>query len=1104
MFTPLGPFSEAENADCEASLEEINKRCDFYQVTATNFSSRSVEGPIVVTDMLPAGLTVVRSEFVLVTAVPVGENGTQDQELGGCTSENVPVVVTCTFGGTLEPDGALELRLRVTVAPGAESGAPNTVKLAVPGSPEASLSEPMVLSSEPLSFGPSGLVSYIASASGTPDTQAGDHPYEMTTRIDLNSAVRVISPEGLVDTTGVHDLKDVVVDLPVGVVGDAQATAKCTFAQLASAAQGCPADTRVGQLVSEPEGFTVVHNSVYNMVPEHGVAAEFGFNDALRSPHAIYASVVPTPAGYVVRATTREVPQVRLTDVIATFYGDPAAKAGAGSTPVAMFTNPSDCSGKSLTATAHLDSWQEPGVFSDNGTPPGEPDLTGANWVPASSNPEESPPVTGCNRLQFNPSFTLAPTSSQPDSPTGLRVDLKIPQTETPGTLATPPLKDVTVTLPQGLAVSPSSATGLQGCSDAQIGYLGGTPSNFTAGPGSCPPASQIGEVTIHTPVLEEALKGQVFVGTPLCNPCSAADAQSGRMVRLFIQIHSDNSGITIKSPGTVSLDPATGRLVSTFKGLPQQPFSELEFKFKEGPRAPLSTPSTCGEYQTGASLTPWSTPYTPTASSPSRFTISGCGASPFTPAFTGGTVNNQAGQYSPLTVSFSRADPEQDVGALEAVLPPGVLAKLAGVPQCGEAELNAAKANTGECPAASQIGTITVAAGPGPQPFYTTGRIYLTGAYNGGPFGAATIVPAVAGPFNLGNVVVRGSIRINPITAQGSVVTDAFPSMLDGIPLQLRSVNVTVQRPDGAGFAFNSTSCDQALLTATIASTTGTKAGVSSPYQAASCANLPFKPSFTVSTQGATSKLNGASLDVRIATRQGPDVKPGEEEANIHKVDVTLPIALPSRLTTLQKACTEQQFAANPAGCPEGSVVGTAVAHTPLLPVPLEGPAILVSHGGAAFPNLEILLQGDGVLVQLTGNTDIKNGITYSKFESAPDAPFQSFELKLPEGPHSVLAANGNLCAPTKTVTVTKKVTKRVKGHSKKVTVKVKKTVPEALLMPTTMTAQSGTVLTQNTKIAVTGCPTAKAAKKANTARKARKARRAAANATTSRSAGR
>jgi hypothetical protein len=323
----------------------------------------------------------------------------------------------------------------------------------------------------------------------------------------------------------------------------------------------------------------------------------------------------------------------------------------------------------------------------------------------------------------------------------------------------------------------------------------------------------------------------------------------------------------------------------------------------------------------------------------------------------------------------------------------------------------------------------VTVGAGSG-SPFHAGGHAYLAGPYKGAPFSLAIITPAVAGPFDLGAVLVRAGLYINPDTAQVSVKSDPLPTILQGVPLDVRSIDVNINRPE---FTLNPTSCEPMSVSAQAISTLGQTAAFSDRFQAGGCQGLPFKPSFTASTQGRTSKANGASLTVKVSQKPG--------EANIHKVALTLPLALPARLTTLQKACTEAQFAANPAGCPQASFIGTATAHTPLLTAPLMGPAILVSHGGAAFPDVEFLLQGEGVQITLDGKTDIKKGITHSRFETVPDAPIASFETVLPQGPHSALAANANLCT-------------------------------SKLSMPTQLTGQNGALVNQTTKIAVTGCP--------------------------------
>jgi hypothetical protein len=613
---------------------------------------------------------------------------------------------------------------------------------------------------------------------------------------------------------------------------------------------------------------------------------------------------------------------------------------------------------------------------------------------------------------------------------------------------ATPELKNATVTLPEGMTVDPSAADGLQACSNAQFG-LGSTVE--PAEPASCPSASQIGTVKIVTPLLEKPLEGQVFLGEPECSPCGNTDAEDGRIFRLFLQIRSIERGVIVKLAGHVTANPTTGRLQATFTEQPQLPFSELLLTFNGGARASLANPQTCGTFTTTTDLMPWSAPGlgglsgtepiagTPDATPSSSFNVDWNGAGgacpgtmPFSPSFSAGSQTPTAGASSPFAVTFGRQDHEQDLSGITVSTPPGLLGKIAGIPQCPEAQ-----ANAGTCGSESEIGTTGVGAGPGPHPFYLGGKVYLTGPYKGESFGLSIVTPAVAGPFNLGTVVVRAAIAVNPSTAALTIVSDTLPQYVDGVQLRLRTINVEVNRP---GFILNPTSCAQQGVGATITAAQGASVSVSSPFAVGGCQDLAFTPSFSASTQASTSKAHGASLTITVKSAPG--------QANIGKVDVQLPKALPARLIpTLQHACTEAQFNTNPAGCPADSFVGTATAITSILNAPLSGPAILVSRGGAAFPDLEFLLQGEnGVEIVLDGKTDIKGGITYSKFDSVPDAPISSFVTTLPEGPHSILAVpGGDLCG-------------------------------KSLVMPTTITAQNGKQIIQKTKITITGCSAVKA----------------------------
>jgi hypothetical protein len=552
---------------------------------------------------------------------------------------------------------------------------------------------------------------------------------------------------------------------------------------------------------------------------------------------------------------------------------------------------------------------------------------------------------------------------------------------------------------------------------------------------------------------------------------------------------------VLVKAPGEVNANAVTGQLVTTFAtsskpgdGLPPLPFSLLTFRFNQGAGSPLVTPPTCGSYRVTTELTPWSNPegapLTPLIP-PFPITVN-CPAGnvpPFNPGVTAYPIHGNAGAYSPLYLKITRQDGEQEITGFATQFPAGLTGNLSGIPFCGEAEIEAARRATGvqeetspSCPAGSQIGHSIAEAGVGSVLVQTPGKIYLAGPYQGAPFSVVAITSAHVGPFDLGTVVIHFPLQINPETAVVTIpsgAADQIPHIIKGIVIHVRNIRAYIDREH---FMLNPTNCTPSTLSATViggGADPTNPAGydpvtVTNGFQVANCSSLKFEPKFTASTSGKTSRANGASLHVDLTYPAGAL----GNDANIKQVKVDLPKQLPSRLTTLQKACTAAQFNANPAGCPAASFIGHARAITPILPVPLEGPAIFVSHGGEAFPSLIIVLQGYGVTIDLVGSTFIsKAGITSSTFKTVPDQPVTSFELTLPEGKFSALAANGNLCAVTKTVTVKKKVTVRVKGHKKTVTRKVKESVAGSLTMPTEFVGQNGAVIHQSTPVAVTGC---------------------------------
>jgi hypothetical protein len=836
------------------------------------------------------------------------------------------------------------------------------------------------------------------------------------------------------------------VELPPGFVGDPDAVSKCArpdfdirLTHLAAQFGNpfCSPNTQIGVAHLLINGLGELTLPVYNLVPPAGVPAQFGVSWS-HFVGFIDAGLRPgTGGGYNLVADTDDIQTSGGVNAVSvSLWGEPADPShnplrvpegeqepqGALASTEALrpfLSLPTSC-GVPQALSVSVVSWEDPLAVYFPG---------------AASTNEQNEPVEmeGCSKLDFSPSIQASVGTVVAEKPAGLSVGVKMPQNEDPNGLREADLKDVTVTLPEGMTVSPSAANGLEACSEEQLGVSGGGSSLlFSESPPACPAASKVGTVEVATPLLEHPLQGALYLAQQEANPFNS-------LVALYLV--AEGSGVLVKRAGEVHLNQQTGQIAVTFQNNPQVPLSEIKVDTFQNSRSSVMTPSHCGAYALTTDMTGWNGGFATPSSDP--FSIAeGC-AQGFSPQFSAGATNNQAGAFSPFSVTFSRQDGEQRIANGSALTPPGLSAILKDVQRCLEPQ-----ASSGTCGPESQIGHATVAVGPGPEPFYAPGNVFITGPYRGAPFGLSVVARAKAGPFDLGNVVVRARINVDPHTTQIVVTPDssgtyAIPTILKGIPLDLRLANVTIDR---SGFTFNPTNCSRLAVSGVMTSTSGANAAVSSPFQATGCSKLPFKPMFTVSTQAETSKAYGASLTVKITKKPG--------EANLHKADLQLPIALPARLTTLQKACTEAQFNANPAGCPAGSVIGTARLITPVLNVPVTGPAILVSHGGAAFPDVEFVLQGEGVTVIVDGATDIKKGITYSKFETAPDQPFTSFETRLPEGPYSVLATNvpakakGSLCG-------------------------------QELMMPTTLTGQNGAQLIQATKIGISGCPKAKTRKK-------------------------
>ncbi len=912
---------------------------------------------------------------------------------------------------------------------------------------------------EPGSFGVEQYELAPEEEGGAPDTQAGSHPFQLTTTLTLNQTAAV-QPVALA--------KDLHFNLPAGLIGNPTPFPRCTLGQfLASGPNGgeenlCAPQTALGVAtvtINEPTtiGLSTFTVPVFNLEPSFGEPARFGFH-LLVTPVFLDTSL-RTGGDYGVTVDVNNISQSAafLRNEL-TFWGVPgdprhdgqrgwgclhtagvSGDAGYPCNPLEavhpppFLELPTFCSGAPLQTTIETDSWAQEGLFGS---------FAG----------ETMPIMDGCNRLPFGPSVQITPDGKAGSTPTGLTVDEHVPQDVSldPAGLGESAVRGLSVTLPEGVVLNPSAADGLQACTQEGFGLQ-------SAGAPECPDASKVANVKIRTPLLAEPLEGAAYLATQNANPF-------GSLVALYVDAESPVEGIRAKATGEVLENPVTGQLTAHFEGdpvfehdprfagepeadsLPEVPFEDVELHFFGGDRAPLGTPAKCGAYTTTGTFTPWSG--NPTTESSSTFSITSgpngrpCASPlPFNPTLTAGTTSIQAGGFTPFEMTMSREDGEQSLQGIQLKMPLGMSGTLSNVKLCGEAQ-----ANSGTCGPESEIGETIVSVGLGGDPFTVKGgKVYITGPYRGAPFGLSIVNPAKAGPFDLGQVVVRAKIEVNEETAALTITTDnegpyKIPTLIDGIPLQIKHVNVNINRP---GFTFNATNCSPLKITGSLVSTEGSSSALQVPYQVTNCAVLAFKPKLEASTSGKSSRLDGTSLNVKLHYPAGP------YDANISKVKVELPEALPSRLPTLQKACLASVFEANPAGCPAASVIGHATATTPVLPVPLSGPAYFVSHGGEAFPSLIVVLQGYGVTVHLVGTTFIsKQGVTSSTFKTVPDVPVGSFELNLPAGPYSALTALGNLCKD------------------------------KTLNMPTEFLGQNGALIDTTTKIAVTGCAKSKKAK--------------------------
>ena len=994
-----------------------------YWLDLSNVGDTTTAGPITVKVSLPPGIT--RGD------APREYKGNLDWSCPGSLGDSL---IVCTTSDPLRRHTSDRgLMLPVNVQPAIASGTIRFATANVSGGGAVGVTntvEPTRIDLNPAGFGvvaPSFLPDFFAIDGLTEERQAGAHPELLIVPFDFNSVSDPVfgNPDPAVNEDqylkGAHAVRNLIVDLPAGFLGDPTAVGECSAAQFTIAR--CPASSQVGRIDVDLDPLTPnlsggadhITTGVFNLTHPRGAITDLGFVFSGNPVH-IKASLDPANR-YAVITTVNDINetlppfQQRLTvwgvpadpshdsERCPQFSfgvgGDTSEECSTDLEPKPFLTLPSQCTDDNTFRLHTYDSWDNPGDFG--------PDIT--YTMPGL--------MQDCDRPRFDPEVEIVPTGAEANTPTGLDVSIRVPQNDNPNALATPPVKSTVVTFPQGMTVNPAFADGLDGCTLAQIG-LG------TNDPVQCPDNSRIGEVFLTTPLLPEPLEGSMYLA-------KQTDNAFGSTFAMYMAIHdTEERGVLVKIPGRIDLDPNTGQITTTFDELPQFPFDDFTLSFRSGQRAPLVNPPSCGTQRIEVRVASYAQPDRVLDAS-STYQVSegpngtACPASsasrPFDPKMNAGTLNPTAGSFSPFVFRLTREDTEQDISKITTVLPPGLIGKLAGVATCPDSAIRSISTAEGtgraesanpSCPANSLVGVLNAGVGAGTGPNYFQGKVYLAGPYRGAPLSLVTVTPAIAGPYDFGNVVVQVAADLDPRTAQVKAISDPFPPIVHGVLLHVRDVRLILNRDQ---FTLNPTSCSPMAIDAQILSDLGALASPSSRFQVGECASLDFKPRLSLRLKGGTKRGAHPALTATLTPRAG--------DANIASISVAFPKSEFLKNAHIRTVCTRADFAAS--NCPAGAIYGRATAFTPILDYPLQANVYLRSSSNL-LPDVVPDFRGpefQPIKFESAGRVDSINGGIRNTFDFIPDAPITRVLFALQGGKKGLLVNSRDICANTYRATV-------------------------------------------------------------------------------------